>query len=280
MIIYAQLTPAPERAVHSRKVRHIRDLRRLLATAVFDGAEQLSPTSWKWDLAARCEEPRNFVLEGRYVELFATDKWGAQPRMSQWSANARPDVSSDTPPLFVEMATRCRKCSWCLKQRASLWSARARQEIHHAARTWFGTLTLRPEEHFRTLCVAETRALARGTAWAELSPAEQFRARHAVISEELTKWLKRIRKESGARVRYCLVAEAHKSGLPHYHILIHERWLGGTTGERTLRRQWKLGHSKFNLVENAGAAWYVAKYLAKASAARVRASARYGTVGL
>lgn len=263
-----------------RKVRHIKDLSRLVAHALWDGAEQTSPTSWKWDLARGCEDPRTFTVEGRHVELFGRDKWGAQPLMGKFGANALPDVTSDAPAMWVDMSTRCRKCGWCLKARASMWSFRARAEIQASSRTWFGTLTLRPEEHFRALCKAEAAALARGTAWADLSPAEQFKARHAVISEEITKWLKRIRKESESRLRYCLTAEAHKSGLPHYHILIHERWLGGQVHERTLRRQWKLGHSKFNIAENGGAAWYVAKYLAKASEARVRASARYGQSGL
>lgn len=266
-----------------RRVHHVKDLRKLVATALWDGAVQTSPTSWAWDLAKGCEDPFTFLLEGRPHEWLGRDEWGDGVALGRFGANARPMTAVDAPsgaPLYVDMRTRCRKCSWCLRQRASMWSLRARAEIHASSRTWFGTLTLRPEEHFRSVCVAEARAIARGTRWAELSPAEQFQARHAVISEEITKWLKRCRKDSEARLRYCLVAEAHKSGLPHYHVLVHERWLGGQISERQLRRQWKLGHSKFNLTDGAKAAWYVAKYLAKASQARVRASVRYGTSGL
>lgn len=264
-----------------KKVRHVADLRRLIATALWDGAERTSATSFRWDLAKGCHAPVNFTLTGRAPAWGARDKWGD----FHWSPNiiAAPETTysaAHEAPMFVDMAVRCRRCPWCLKRRASLWSLRAKAEIHAASRTWFGTLTLRPEEHFQVLCRAMAKASATGVEWTELSPAEQFQRRHSVISEEITKWLKRIRKESESRLRYCLTAEAHKSGLPHYHILIHERWLGGQVTERQLRRQWKLGHSKFNLTPSSQAAWYVCKYLAKASEARVRASVRYGTSGL
>lgn len=267
-----------------RKVRHVRDLRRLLASAIWDGAERQSATTWRWNVAAGCTQPVHFTMEGRAPSWGSRDDWETWIWSDPMDLNARPLMEGGTAahdtPLWIDVEARCRKCLWCLKQRASLWSMRARQEIQGSQRTWFGTLTLRPEEHFLAACRADAKHKRREVAWAELSPAEQFKARHNAISEEITKWLKRVRKESGARFRYCLVAEAHKSGLPHYHVLIHERWLAGTIGERTLRRQWKLGHSKFNLVSDAGAAWYVAKYLAKASEARVRASARYGKLGL
>lgn len=266
----------------TRKVRHVADLRRLIASALWDGAEVVSRTTMRWDISGSCERPVNFVLEGRPAAWGGRDDWGDYQFVHPLLG--RPETAWGGPawdvPLFVDMSTRCRKCSWCLKQRASLWSLRAKAEIHAASRTWFGTLTLRPEEHFRAVCKADATSRKRGTEWAELSPSEQFQARHSVISQDLTKWLKRVRKESESRLRYCLVAEAHKSGLPHYHCLIHERWLGGEVQERTLRRQWPLGFSKFNLVEGSAAAWYVAKYLAKTSDARVRASIGYGKSAL
>lgn len=266
-----------------RKVRHIKDLARLLAAALYDGAERVSATTFRWNCAGKCEAPVHFTLEGRAPAWLEFDAWGGvhyvhhtHPKVAPMNY---PNVH-DGKVLFIDMEAKCRKCAWCLKRRASEWSIRARHEIRASARTWFGTLTLRPEEHFLAVCRAEARAKQRGTRWAELSPSEQFKARHSAISSELTKWLKRIRKESRAQLRYCLVAEAHKSGLPHYHVLIHECTLGGTIRERTLRTQWKLGFSKFKLVEDSGAAWYVAKYLAKASEARVRASGSYGRYGL
>lgn len=182
----------------------------------------------------------------------------------------------DTPPAFLDLEVRCRRCAPCLKARSVNWALRAKCELQAASRSWFGTMTLRPGEHYLMQCRAMAYAEARGTRWAELSLDEQFQARHRVISGEITKWLKRIRKESESRLRYCLVAEPHKSGLPHYHILIHERWLGGQVTERVLRRQWNLGFSKFHLVEGSSTAWYVCKYLSKTASARVRASLQYG----
>lgn len=265
-----------------KKVRHIKDLRATAARALFTTAEVKTPTSIDWSVAGKCEQPVNFTLEGRHHEYLAADEWGDAVGLSRFAGikhGGFPMLNVDAPshaPLFVDLTVRCRRCPWCLKQRAKLWSLRARAEIHAASRTWFGTMTLRPQEHWLASCRAEVAMARTGVKWAELSPDEQFQALHAENSKEITKWLKRIRKESASRLRYFLVAEAHKSGLPHYHILVHERWLGGTVTERTMRHQWKLGHSKFNLVHDAGASWYVAKYLAKASRARVRASERYG----
>ena len=66
------------------------------------------------------------------------------------------------------------------------------------------------------------------------------------------------------------------SGLPHYHLLVHEQ-APGATEERVLRQEWStLGFSKFRLVHDERGASYAAKYLAKSTAARVRASKDYG----
>lgn len=187
-------------------------------------------------------------------------------------------VNWSDPPCTVELTTKCRRCPPCLKARSQEWTYRAKRELAAAARTWFGTMTLRPEEHYLASCRWEVARV--GRSWRELSASEQFAAEQEIVGIEITKWLKRVRKESGAPLRYLLVAEAHKSGLPHYHVLVHEVSPQLQVGERVLRRQWKLGHSKFNLVEGGASARYVAKYLAKAHDARVRASVRYGKIGL
>lgn len=253
-----------------RRVRHVRDVRALAIRALGQGAQVNGPGVIRWDVAPHCLQPRFHAIEGRSAG------WGRDPNQ----LNAKPDLSyvgdgMDDPFCVVEMQLRCRRCANCLKARSLEWSYRAKNEIHAASRTWFGTMTLRPGEHFLSSCRAEKK-LRVGTRWADLSPDEQFKARHAEISNDITRWLKRVRKQSGAKLRYVLVAEAHKTGLPHYHILVHEQMSGPPVTERTLRRQWLLGHSKFELVENSGAAWYVAKYLAKAALARVRASRAYG----
>jgi hypothetical protein len=145
-------------------------------------------------------------------------------------------------------------------------------------RTWFGTLTLSAQAQFQMMLQAGARTRRRGSDFQLLTPAAQFTARHQQINRELTLWLKRIRKESGSKFRYILVAEAHKSGLPHYHTLIHE-CEGKPIRHSMLKKQWKLGFSDFKLVAQDGdtrAAYYVAKYLAKSATARVRASQAYG----
>jgi hypothetical protein len=160
----------------------------------------------------------------------------------------------------------------CLKARAATWAERARVECARAKRTWFVTLTLRPEEQYRALAQARVE----GIGFDDLPEEEQFLRRHRVISRWLTLFIKRVRKASGAKLRYVLVAERHKSGLPHYHLLLHE--VEGAVKHAVLRAQWRLGFMTAKLVPegDASPARYVSKYLAKAAEARVRASVRYG----
>ena len=51
-------------------------------------------------------------------------------------------------PMPVEQQVRCRKCDGCLAHKARLWIARGVDEIKASTRTWFGTLTVRPEDRF------------------------------------------------------------------------------------------------------------------------------------
>lgn len=181
-------------------------------------------------------------------------------------------TTSEDPSYFVDIEVPCRMCSNCLAARRNLWAFRAKQEHAEAVRTWFGTLTLRPEEHFK--CVAHY--IAGGGDTAQLDASEQFAMRHKYISRWITLYLKRVRKESGAECRYLFVAEAHKSGLPHYHCLLHELSPAHAIPKSLLQRQWWHGYSAFKLVSEERQLWYVAKYLAKDSRARVRASVLYG----
>lgn len=262
-----------------KPVRHVRDVRRLAAAALGKGGKVVGPGVIRWDVSAGCLTPRYVEVVGR--SALATTKDGVRLQ-GDLHANPRPRMGHisnfSDPNCTLEILTKCRRCAPCLKARSLEWTYRAKRELRAAARTWFGTMTLSPGEHF--LASARWEYAKAGRTWAELSPDEQFQAEHEVICKEITRWLKRVRKESGAPLRYLLVAEAHKSGLPHYHILVHEVSPLHTVGERVLRRQWKLGHSKFKLVEGTATAGYVAKYLAKAALARVRASVRYGQIGL
>lgn len=180
----------------------------------------------------------------------------------------------------VEIGVRCRKCAPCLRHRRRLWTARCVDEIVPSTRNWFATLTVKPEQRFLASCEAAIRAKRAGHGeWSCLSHDDQFPWLCKVLGEEITLWLKRVRKASGARFRYLLIAEPHKDGFPHFHALIHER--SGTVTKRHLENCWRFGYSQFRLVDSdIRTARYVSKYLAKDARARVRASVRYGRANL
>ena len=169
---------------------------------------------------------------------------------------------------------RCRKCPWCLEQRQRLWAARAQDELRMSHRTWFGTITLAPDHAFRARLRAERRLALGGTRFDQLDSSEQFLETAREVQPELTRWLKRVRKASGARLRYLLVCESHKSGVPHWHILLHER--EGKVSKRTLEGAWHQGSTQFRIADGDGAVRYVCKYVAKSALTRVRASKEYG----
>lgn len=178
--------------------------------------------------------------------------------------------------LFADMYVMCRKCEACLKHRAKLWTARAIDELRLAERTWFGTLTLSPQAHHVALAKARRVASQNAIDFDGLEANEQFQMRHQIIGHDLQLWMKRVRKNSGVPVRYLLVCEAHKSGLPHYHALIHQVNDSPVT-YRDLAEAWHLGFTNFRLVDgDPKTAFYTCKYLAKSALARVRASAAYG----
>ena len=178
--------------------------------------------------------------------------------------------------MALILHTRCRKCETCMRLRASEWTYRAISEVREAARTWFGTLTLSPESQHLMVSRARQRLWSGGTDFDMLSPNDQFSERMREIGREVTLYLKRVRKESGAALRYIIVAEAHLSGAPHLHILVHEADIEKPVRYATLAKQWKLGFTKFKLARDVKAAAYVCKYISKALMARVRASQSYG----
>lgn len=201
----------------------------------------------------RCEDPRCLELTGRPDAVLVAH--GIEPDRA----------------VFQEAYVRCRKCAPCLKHRARLWTARAIDETSVSQRTWFGTLTLRPDR----------QTWARYTALSNLSrrvveptDARIFSESVAVIGEEITRFLKRVRKTTG--FRYIVVSERHKSGLPHFHMLLHE--YDAQIAKRLLEAQWRYGFSHWRLVnvDQPRQVGYVTKYLAKDALTRVRASFRYG----
>lgn len=63
---------------------------------------------------------------------------------------------------YVDLEVPCRMCAACLAARRNLWAYRAKVEHAEAARTWFGTFTLRPEEHFKAVASLMLRAASSG----------------------------------------------------------------------------------------------------------------------
>lgn len=157
-----------------------------------------------------------------------------------------------------------------------MWAHRATVETRRAARTWFGTLTIEPQVQYVHLARARQRAEARATPWETLSEAEQFAALQSESGREVTLMLKRLRKATKAPFVYLCVAEAHKSGLPHYHLLIHERSDVQPIRKTALDAEWRIGFCKWRLVRDVREATYLCKYLSKSTMARVRASVDYG----
>ena len=179
------------------------------------------------------------------------------------------------PPLTLDLPARCRRCEGCLSHRRRLWTARAVDMIRASRRTWFGTLTVRPEERFKMRIRAERARLRAGReAISSLDATEQFKLLATELGREATKWLKRLRA-GGAQFRYLLVFEEHKDGQPHIHVLLHE--FGDPIPYRRLENQWRYGFSHWRLVgTEEKAAVYVCKYLSKDLRTRVRASEGYG----
>ncbi len=238
--------------------------------ALDKGGRVVTPVSMEWKAAGDCLSPVMRTMTGR-PERSPDPIW-----LHRYSQRDLPKDET-TRPYFLDLEVPCRRCAPCLRRRGRHWAARAADEIGASHRTWFGTLTLSPSSHALMTIRASARLRKGGTDINDLSPADLFLERHAEISRELTLWLKRVRKMSATKLRFALVAEAHKSGLPHYHVLIHE--IAGPVRYAVLQHCWKIGFSSFKLVKSGDesrAAWYVAKYLSKAALARVRASTGYG----
>lgn len=232
------------------------------------------------DFAGKCDDPVWSVQEGMLPEYGVPGRYRA-------ASNAKYRDHTDAH-LSVGYMVPCRRCGPCLRYRSWLWASRAEREISNGfmrgCRTWRGTLTLSPENHFEALLRAERK---KGHCLDEVPHEERFAARHDAVSVQLTLALKRQRKRMHdadkklgrplRNFRYCLVCEEHKSGLPHYHVLVTE--VGGPILKSELNGFWPLGFSQWRLCDPAkvrNAARYAAKYLSKSAVARVRASRDYG----
>lgn len=217
------------------------------------GASPIAPGNLKSDVSADCSNPQ-------WVLVSYTDQHKGPYRT--WRGN-------------MEYLVPCRQCENCRERRSKHWAARIHTETNQATRSWFATLTLAPEQHYLALLRAERAARRRGVEPSTWDDRERFLARTREVQKEVTLFLKRVRKV--APIRYCLVVESHRSGLPHIHAVIHERDV--PVRHRALTESWRVGFSQFKLVahgENRAVSRYVAKYLTKSWETRVRASKSYG----
>lgn len=214
-------------------------------------ARRMAGGEWFADFAGDCERPVPRTLWGRSYEMPSGER---------------------SPHVGLDMHVRCRKCRPCLQARRSFWIALALNEIEQAERTWFGTLTIRPDLQF----AAEARVRARGLM---SDTDEEIFGRVATEQGRLvTDYLKRLRKvvvARGGTLRYLLVTERHASGWPHFHLLVHESVVN-TVRKRDLDSAWTAGFTQFRLVKGRSAAFYAAKYIGKDASGRVRGSLAYG----
>ena len=240
----------------------------LFIRALRGGAVRQSLSSLSWHIAGNCEKPYFTEVVGR-----PCDDAGDLARPYRDFT-----FTGGKMTMRVELWTRCRHCTACKQARANEWRYRAREELRRAARTWWGTLTLSPVAHYRVLCEARRLAATRAVDWSALSVEERFKRVANTGLKEVTRYVKRVRKQSKVPLRYICVTEKHKSGLPHFHMLVHEVELKPVT-HKILSSQWTYGFEKWRLVphEDVGRARYVTKYLTKApTGIRIRASEHYG----
>lgn len=238
-------------------MRRTIDRRRLEAIVanVAVAAEQIGPVSWRVSRAGSCEAPR-------LVELVGVPLCGAGPV----------GVAKDSTRLYLEMRVRCRRCPSCLDWRRKMWAARSVCEMV-GRKTWMGTLTLDAVSLYKAECAARLWLDGRGVP--DPSPSEWTDAVSRQVVPDIQRYFKRVRKNSGARLRLVYVPElGSRTRRLHYHALV--TCIEGGLLKRHLLG-WPLGFTKWKLVKDESkAAFYVAKYIGKDAVGRLRASLRYG----
>lgn len=218
-----------------------------------------------WDVSGDCQKP---------VTVEVISRPSDHPFKRVIIGPGKPQVWA------VTMEVTCRKCENCLRRKAGHWYYRAMAEYRHAPRTWLWTLTLSPAAQAAALNRARKHLDAQGVDFDGLPAEEQFAMRHRETGRAVTLALKRLRKggdgQPPCQFRYLMVAEAHASGLPHYHLLIHEIVDGAPVRHASLKRAWSEGFCDAKLIADEKSATYPLKYVAKSLLARVRASVAYG----
>lgn len=240
--------------------RRAKDVQYLAARALGMGARRVGWTRVEWDCHGNCSNPYLTEHVGR-VERALGERSALVDRASGLNR-----------PMTVAITTRCRRCKECKRVKSNLWRHRAGVEITTHPRTWFGTITLRPAEGYR-FKLRSARAF--GVGYDELDDERKFSLLDAEVFREVTKMVKRIRAAHGGRIRFMCVTERHKSGEPHFHMLVHQVGETPPLTHKQLEGHWPYGFTKWKLAKIEAAA-YCAKYVSKAQGARVRASLGYG----
>lgn len=239
------------------------------------GGTRISVSCAEVDLSAGCHRPIVMEVVGR-KERFLLKRHVVQP---SW------DNPTTWESVSVILHCKCRLCDECLKKRRIHWYHRARFETSIAPRTWFGTLTYNPSSILFRQIESERALRRKGVDYGTLSEADKFKGLVAVCGTDVTLYFKKLRKAASGPIRYLAVSEQHESGLPHWHLLVHEVSATPAVTHRLLKRCWtdaekrgsgELGFTHFKLVKDENVAGYVAKYISKDAAARVRASGSYG----
>lgn len=250
-----------------------RAARALGIRAIGTGGHRRSICQSSWDVSGDCERPVPVTVAGRPYR----GAYRLRGRSYQAVTKGVHVQTADGAaiPYWVDLQVRCGRCIACRRRRRRIWSLRARNECRAAYRTWFCTLTASPQARHLFNVRASRRLRNGGTDFWALSPTEQFSERAKEMGAELTKYVKRVRKKSGAEIRALWVTEEHKDGYPHIHGLIHEcredqpvRW--------SVLDQWPHGHAVYRLLTDERGAAYVTKYVAKSALCRIRASVKYG----
>lgn len=259
-----------------------RDAYALQHKAAANGAHFVTPFTSEWNLAQNCSSP---------VER----EFWSRP---SWRDGKTVSLERDkTAPINISIRARCRKCENCRRARGAQWADRVMREMIASDRAWFITLTIRPRRLQEAIDASVGKCITPN--YYDLDNLEKFGRLHAELGPDVTKYLKVVRErmfeEYGAREKlsYALVAEpSPKRGIhiPHYHAVICS-----FSSERPLRKHhlhcgeerfytpaWRSGFWNGKLVDRTPAefqktAWYVAKYLSKSLAARIRASQGFGT---
>lgn len=194
-------------------------------------------------------------------------------RIAKGKHNERPSNIADTG-LSRSVWVACRRCPGCRAFIRRMWIARCLREYSNAKRTWFCTLTFKPD----TTLEMDEKAVKRCFSSGQLvdTPEGHYTFLASEANKYLTDYLKRLRgRKSKGLFRYFAVVEPTKRFIPHFHLLLFEQ--AETLTKAYLQEKWaQNGFSVVKLVDDKRAIVYCTKYIQKEAQARVRASLGFG----